>query len=261
MNTLIWDLEIALIPNENLYERLYTGFLRPGFTMSGNLSYITSFGYKWLGEDKAHCLSIHDFKGFKKNVNDDRELCLAAREIMMEAGHLVAHYGDKFDRKFIETRLLLNGIHPIPEKKLLHQSDTCAIAKNRLKFDSNKLDVLAKALGLETKMKKEWPHWWIRAMKGDKEALSLMAAYCKQDIVVLEQVYNRLSPLDTGPVNRALSAANDEVKDDLVCINCLSEDIKCNGHRYNITSIYQRYSCNSCGKFFAGTKKLNVANY
>lgn len=78
---LVWDLEICCTLNEYLLERLYSGFLRPGMLMSGNLSHMLMIGYKWLGEKKTYCKRIDEFPSFKKDPTDDRELVKFSQQI------------------------------------------------------------------------------------------------------------------------------------------------------------------------------------
>src|SRR3990167_5426751 len=80
--------------------------------LSADRGFVVCFGYKFLGEKKAHCITILDHPG--KHCHDDSALLVAALKIMEEAELLVAHYGDKFDRPFLESRILRAGLRPIP---------------------------------------------------------------------------------------------------------------------------------------------------
>ena len=62
------------------------------------------------------------------NVRDDKACCLALRTLLDMADIVVAHNGDKFDIKKVNTRLLKHGIkQPSPYKSV----DTLKIAKSR----------------------------------------------------------------------------------------------------------------------------------
>jgi hypothetical protein len=252
LKTLIWDIEIVATLNEGLIDRLYTGFLRPGMLMSANMSHMLMFGYKWLHEDKVHCKTIADFPDFKKDVQDDKALCEFASKIISQADHLVAHYGDRFDRKYLDTRLLMHGVHMLPNNKVLRQTDTCKVAKQHLKLDSNRLDVIAKTLGLTPKMHKKWPDWWLRSLKGEKKAIKEMAFYCKQDVLTLEEVYQKIGHLDRQHPSKAA------LHDGIVCNFCESTKVQARGRNVTVTGIYKRYQCQDCGKWLSDRKQNHI---
>lgn len=255
--TLIWDIEIVVDVNENLIERLYTGFLRPGMLMSANMAHMLMFGYKWKGEKKSRLISMSDYpKDFKNNHLDDSKICADALEILQEADHLVAHYGDKFDRKFLETRLLINKLPAMPSKTMLRQSDTCQIAKTYLKFDSNRLDVLAKTLGLDQKAKKDWPGWWMGAAFGDIKSVKEMEPYCKQDVGTLGQVYNELERYDIKAMNPNIEYLGN--RDEYIC-TCGSKKLVSRGFKYTSTGKYRRFICKECGRGLSESKAIETS--
>lgn len=242
MKTLFYDIEIVVTLNEDLISRLYTGFLRPGMLMSANMSHMLMMAYQWLGEKKVHYISITDYPLFKKDPTNDRELVKHAAEILNSADHLVAHYGNKFDRKFIDTRLLIHGLPLLPRPSLLKQSDTCILARQHLKLDSNKLEVVAKVLGLTPKKSKGWPTWWLGAAKGDRKSLALMKDYCLGDVVTLEEVYKRLSVLDVAAPDPNLTS------DHLICRNptCGNAKFTKRGFVYLTSGKYNQLECTKC---------------
>ncbi|KKK57276.1 hypothetical protein LCGC14_3056080, partial [marine sediment metagenome] len=94
---LIWDLE--------------TGGVN---AFKADLGFILNFGYKWLGEEKVTVLKVSNYKDwFKKTRNlpvNDKPLLTAALKIMFQADMLVAHYGDRFDRRFFQGRCAIQGL-------------------------------------------------------------------------------------------------------------------------------------------------------
>lgn len=209
-----------------------------------DLGFVLCFGYKWLGEKETHCLTLDQFDGFKKGSYNDKELLKTASKIMNEADLLVAHFGDYFDRKFINGRLAINGLSPISNVK---QVDTCKLAWKAFNFSSNRLKQLAKTLGCKNrKSESEFPNWWLSVLAGSMEPLKKMATYCKQDVRTLEEVYLKLRPFyDKHPVMT-------DVRDN--CPTCDSGKVQSRGQYRAVTRTYQRLYCKSCGHWFRSSK-------
>jgi len=67
--------------------------------------------------------------------------------------------------------------------------DTVKKAKSGFVFNSNRLDYIAKFLGVGAKLQHEGFQMWVKCMQGDKDALNDMVKYCEMDIIVLEDVF------------------------------------------------------------------------
>ncbi len=179
---LLWDLE--------------TGGVN---ALRSNLGMILCFGYKWLGKDETHVLTVDQYKDWfsKEQGVSDKGILRATLKIMNKADLLVAHYGDRFDRRFLQGRCSIHGFTPPPPTK---QRDTWAIARRAFNFSSNRLGDIAITLGLteqkQTKGRDAWPGWWIKALAGNREAIAEMAKYCAQDVRTLEQLYLRIRQYD-----------------------------------------------------------------
>jgi hypothetical protein len=212
------------------------------------LGFILNFGYKWLGEKKVDVLTVDNYPGWfskRKGVND-KPLLKHALQIMEEADLMVAHYGDKFDRRFFQGRCAIHDLTPPPPTK---QRDTWRIAKSAFCFSSNRLGALAMTLGLyeqkHVKQRNEWPGWWVRAMAGDKNAIHQMAEYCAQDVRTTEAVYLRIRQYD-NPHPRMYT-------DRGVCGVCGGK-VQYRGFAYVGVNKYRRYRCSQCGKWGRETK-------
>lgn len=211
--------------------------------LRSDLGFVLCFGYKWLGEKTTHLLTVDQFPGWfstKGSIND-KPILEAALKIMEQADLLVAHYGDKFDRRFFQGRCAIHALKPPPPTK---QRDTWRIARTAFNFSSNRLGNLAEVLGLsEQKHKKtrdEWPGWWFRAMSGDKTAIHYMGFYCQQDVRALEQIYLRIRSYD-NPHPRL-------VEDRSVCGLC-GGPIQYRGFAFVGVYKYRRFQCIKCGKW------------
>lgn len=220
-------------------------------SFKADMSNIVCFGYKWVGEKSAHCLTVDQFpKWFNKKTGlNDYGLLKAALKLMEEADLLVAHYGDRFDKPFLKGRCVIQGLTPPPDTK---QRDTWYIAYKNFAFFSNRLANLADVLQLDEKKyhKKtpsEWPGWWLGALAGNKQAIRDMAKYCKQDVETLEKVYLKLQAFD--------NASPRLVADRSKCGTC-GEAVQYRGVAVVGENRYRRFQCTSCGKWGKETKKV-----
>ena len=140
------------------------------------------------------------------------------------------------------TRALLYGLAPIPP---VIQTDTLKLAKKLFKFNSNKLDYIAKFLGIKGKIETGYG-LWSACMKGDQDALNRMVKYNRNDVTILEEVYNKLTPHELIQLNRNLiSGANN-------CPSCGSKKLEKRGFSYTQAGKKQRYQCTDCGHWSHG---------
>lgn len=140
---------------------------------------IICISYGWEDEDKIHTLT------WDKN-QCDKKLLIDFIKIANEADELVAHNGDRFDIKKIRTKCIYHRIPMFPNYRTL---DTLKKAKSGFIFNSNRLDYIAKYLGVGAKLEHEGFNMWVKCMQGDKDALADMVKYCEMDIVVLQDVF------------------------------------------------------------------------
>ena len=141
------------------------------------------FGAKWQGKKKVTFKSVH---------HDGKEAMLKELHSMMEeADALVGWNSAAFDHKHIKREFLENGMAPPSTVKDL---DLMSVVKANFKFPSNKLDYVAQALGVGSKVKHSGFQLWIDCMAGDDKAWQEMKKYQIQDVVLLEELYRVLLP-------------------------------------------------------------------
>jgi len=204
------------------------------------ITYILCFGYQWEGQKSPKVIALPDFKTFKKDKTDDTELMKELWELLDEADVVVAHNGDQFDIKKINTRFVVNGLNPPSPYKTV---DTKKVAKSKFGFNSNKLDLLANDLGLGRKIAHTgFKDTWLKCMDGDKTAWKTMKRYNKQDIVLLRDVYLALRPWMTNHPN--MNLLNGE---DINCPKCESDKLQRRGYSFTNVNKYQRVQCQECG--------------
>jgi hypothetical protein len=61
--------------------------------------FMLSFAWQWADEKKVHCKALCDYPGYAKNKTDDTPLIKDLHKLFDEADILIAHNGDRFDRR------------------------------------------------------------------------------------------------------------------------------------------------------------------
>lgn len=219
--------------------------------LKGNFGYILAGAWKVFGEKKIHHVSITDTKTFEKDPTNDKIVCQEIFNSLEGADMWVAHFGQWFDRKMMNTRMIGNGfkggLPPIP---LL---DTWRIAKDNLSLNSNRLATIAEWLDLEEKTPLSGKKW-TRAMAGHKPSIKYVVRHCRQDVVVLEQVYEKIRCLSTTHPN--VNMAHDEVDGTgpvtEPCPICGEVALQRRGKNIARTRWSQRYHCRNCGGWSKG---------
>lgn len=228
MKILLLDIETA--PN--------TAYVWGLWQQNVSLSQLVDSGYvlcwaaKWLGEPEIHFDSL--FRSKPKKM-------LKRIHKMLDDADAVVHYnGKKFDVPTLNKEFLLNGLGPnAPYREI----DLLSTARQRFRFASNKLDFVAKALGLAGKTSHRGFDLWVQCMANDEEAWKEMEEYNKNDVVLLEEVYNAFLPWIRNHPNRALYSGSG----DYSCPHCGGTSVQRRGTAVTNLVRYQRYHCNDCG--------------
>lgn len=201
---------------------------------------ILCFAYKWYGEKRTHVIAQDDYRDYKPGELDDTNVTRELRRLFNEADVVVAHNGNKFDQKKSQARMMLRGLEPPSPYK---QIDTKVVAKRYAALTSNKLDDLGTYFGLGNKVQTGGFKLWTGCMAGDKKAWKKMKKYNKQDVVLLEKVYEKLRPwMANHP------AMNIEVGNEGACPKCgVKGRMQRRGFSTTKTNKYQQYQCMACG--------------
>jgi len=235
---ILFDLET--LPNLPEALKVWTDLSNfPGQTLRASISSVICAGWKVLGEDKINCINAWDFPAWKKNVNDDKPICLALYEVLKDADCVITHNGKRFDWKFFQSRLLFHGLPPLPK---IHHVDTCAEAKKNLFVLNNRLNTIARFLTDKEKARHEGWDLWVKTHARYPKAMKTMTAYCKQDVLVLEEIFRRLRPVISSLPNYNLFNPLKEKS----CPNCGSSRLRSEGKRHTSTRSYRRYICQDC---------------
>jgi len=205
--------------------------------------HLLCFAYKWAHLKEAHTVGLPDFPLYQKDPTNDREVVKALWALFDEADVTVAHNGDSFDYKKARARFLVHGL---PPHKPVRTIDTKKLAKRFFGFDSNKLDELARQLGLSRKAQTGGYELWRGCLQGDPKAWKTMRGYNRQDVIVLEEVWRTLSAWTEGQPNRNLY-------DDVPRLTCPRPScggaLSKNGSRIWGMKKHQQYKCTKCGGY------------
>lgn len=184
--------------------------------------------------------ALCDLKGYKKGSTNDYGLVQELWALLDEADFVIAHNADRFDILESNTRFVIHGLTPPSPYSTI---DTLKIARGRFHFKSNKLDDLGRDLGVGRKIPHTGAHLWFGCMSGDKKSWALMKRYNKQDVFLLEKVYEKLRPWGNHPnINVPTGRTG-------ACPACGSFSIVRRGHVYTRSTEAQRYVCINCGKW------------
>jgi hypothetical protein len=199
-------------------------------------SAIICIAWKWEDHRRTFSLVWND-------IGDDKKMVGEFLERVSDADELVAHNGDGFDLKWFHGQCFLHGFDPIPEVKTV---DTLQIARSKFRLSSNKLDYIAKILGLEGK--KDAPfQLWIDVMEEVPGALEEMAEYCKHDVRLVEQVYKEMARF-TAPMTHAGAFKG---LPRWTCAHCGSMDVRRKKKRATTKGMIQHSMvCNHCRRHY-----------
>ena len=192
--------------------------------------------YKWAGEDKTHALTWD-------NKQDDKAMLEKFIKIANEADEIIGHNGDRFDLPWIRTRCLYHRIPVFPNYTTL---DTLKNARSKFKFNSNKLDYIAKFLGIGAKIHTGYSLWKNIVLNNDKKALKEMVEYCKNDVIILENVYNEMSPYLPAKTHHGVLVGYEKYS----CPECNSKNMKFSKKRISAIGTPRiQLQCQNCGKY------------
>lgn len=163
-------------------------------------------------------------------------------ELLAEADAVCHWNGQKFDIPTLNHEFVSLDIPPPATYK---QIDLMLTARKQFKFASNKLDYIAQQLGMGSKIEHKGMDLWRDCMDGDPKAHRIMERYNKQDVRLLEPLYNRLLPWVTNHPNMALYESEERP----CCPKCGSADLQSRGTEKTATNAYRRFQCQACGSW------------
>lgn len=208
---------------------------------------IMSMAWKFLGDDKTQVKALCDYKGYKANVLNDKNLMNDIWRVLDDADIVAAHNGQAFDIKKINARFIINGLDAPSSYDVV---DTLKVAKRYFKFDSNSLDDLGRYLGEGEKVSTGGFGLWTSCMAGDPDSWDRMKEYNKHDVDLLEKIYLRLRPfMDNHP---DVNTVTGDFSKTPACHTCGSSRVQKRGFAFTKTGRKQRYQCGDCSSWSTG---------
>ncbi len=207
-----------------------------------------TFAYKWYGESTTKVKGLPDYENYKADTEDDSALIKDLWALFDEADIVIGHNGDRFDIRKTNAKFIQHDILPPSPYQTI---DTLKVARKYFAFTSNRLDALGELLGVGRKTETGGFSLWKGCMAGDKKAWNLMKKYNKQDVKLLEDVYEQLRPWMTNHPN--MNTFNGEGHN---CPVCDSLNVQKRGYRRTRTGKYQAYACQECGAWSQGRANL-----
>lgn len=199
---------------------------------------------KWYGK-KPQCISVNS-----KDPLNDYEVTHWLHGYLSKADMIIGHNSRAFDYKKFNTRAITYGLTPVFFAPRFNY-DTLTMARKYFSFTSNKLSYLADKLEVENKQ--DSPDWEA-CINGCPKALSYMRKYNKADVIVTEQVYDKLKSYDEHhPDLSGIRDLRDTNGDPVLsCKACGSLDIIKNGvdigaGKTTLGKKKQKYFCKTCG--------------
>jgi hypothetical protein len=203
---------------------------------------IICISYKWEGEDEVHHFEWDKNKGDKKML---QQFC----KVLEKSDESIGHNGDRFDLKWIRTRCLYHEIF-MPSNVLTY--DTLKIAKSHFLFNSNTLNYIATFLGLNPKQSTTFSLWTdmlfhSRGSQTYKSARKIMLDYCDHDVILLEQVYNKLKLYADHRINHSVLKGAPK----WACPECAGNHVKVKKTlATKAGTIKKQMECKSCKRYY-----------
>jgi uncharacterized protein YprB with RNaseH-like and TPR domain len=211
--------------------------------LKADLSPILCFGWKDLIEHQVHSIGLWDFSLWEKSPFNDRLLCKEIYKILSPADAYVAHYGQRFDLKFINTRLAFHNMNRLPPVKLI---DTWRLARDNLLLTGNRLKNLCSYLKCQhQKMASGGWQTWLDVVNKDPIAIKKMTKYNKEDVLALQDLFIKLRCFSNKLPNYNLFNIDKKI----ICNNCGSSHLNARGYSLTQSKKYRRYQCKDCGSW------------
>lgn len=215
--------------------------------------YIISWAAKWHGDKTMHSDGLHNYDN---KVENQGLMVEGLFDLMNEADVLVGYNSDKFDQKHMNTAFLMAGKSPpIPSKSV----DLYKVTKARFNFTSNKLEFIAKKLGIKQKLNHRGFALWDGYMNDDEDCWKEMLDYNEQDVEVTEELFDLyrdkgwIKNMPSHPLYAGLTENTPKT-----CNNCGGTSIVKKGIEHLKVTSYQRYKCNDCGNNMRGRQLLST---
>lgn len=191
---------------------------------------------KWLGEKRTHF--------FAEWRDGKEEMLKGIHALLSEAEAVLTYNGDKYDLPKLQGEFALIGMMPPPPPTSIDLLKTV----KKLGLFQNKLAFVAPLFGVGNKLDNGGFKLWVDVEKGDRRAQKLMEKYNIRDVVVLEELYNKIKPFVKNHPNLLGDARG-------ACGACGSVHLHSRGYRRTKHFRTQRLQCQNCGSWSDGKRE------
>jgi transposase-like protein len=202
--------------------------------------YILCASWKYLGDSSVQSIHLTQDEVLS---GDDFRITQKLYDLYSDADAVLCHNSKGYDHKVVQSRGAYWDMPALPTVKVL---DTLELTRKNLRLPSNKLDSIAAYFNLPLKLDHSGISLWVNVQSGDEVAMQNMVEYCRQDVVVLEAVWNKLKQVGKAgsDFNAALYFSDEVVR----CRTCGSENVEKTGRTSSTSSsVYDEYQCGDCG--------------
>ncbi len=141
--------------------------------------------WKWAGERTVHSSE------WSRTTHNDLRPVQKIIEAMDQATEIIGHNGNRFDIKWIRGRAIF---HRLPMNHTYPTLDTLVQSRSLFRFPSHRLDYLGEHLVGEKKLQTSIELWKSIIEDHSPWGMAKMVQYCKQDVRLLEKIYDRFAP-------------------------------------------------------------------
>lgn len=208
-------------------------------SLEASFGHTLCFGYKYLGAKRAKVLSLADFNTPGPGKEPDANLLPKVHDLLTNrADIIITYYGKEYDRKFLNTRMLMVGLAPLPPLSSEH-IDLYFTARGNLKLHSNRLQAVSEALGCPMSKTPVRADTWRLAQRGDPKAMAYVVKHCRLDVDILEWCYMKLRPFVRQHPPRSADRG--------ACRVCAGTSWENLGTRFRYGQQDRRLRCRGCG--------------
>lgn len=176
-------------------------------------------------------------------------------KLLCEADAVCHYNGTSFDIPRLNQEFAKLGLSPPPP---IPQIDLKKTVMSKFGLVSSKLAFVGPYFKIGEKVKNSGWALWISCLKGEKKAWAEMEKYNRQDVVLLEELYEKVLPWVSGHPNSALYAANPNEK---TCPKCGKDNaLRSNGLRTTATCTYRRMVCRYCNSWAQDRKAIRLGD-
>jgi DNA polymerase elongation subunit (family B) len=196
-----------------------------------------------------------EWDGYEKMVT-------RAHEIYDQADYVVTFNGVRFDNKHLRASWAELGLPPPSPWRDVDLFRTVG----KFNWPSRKLAFVCDKLGLNLKTDPGGFETWDHIIRGNEEqkakAQRRMIRYCKNDVKITAQLFDRLLPWIDGLNVPLISGGNEEDMSagEAMCTRCGGVNVQARGWAYTTTYRYRRFCCTDCGGWMRDKKCEPVVN-